>query len=155
MKRVLNQIIINPVLVLLLITGCGGSKGSEEKAENTQQRETVQQTQEIDPMKNKGIGPIKEVKMTPQIDKELAKKGEEIFKTKCSACHKLDERYVGPALKGVTNMNMILNPEEMTKNDPIAKKLLEEYLTQMTFQNVSEDEARAILEYFRLVDSQE
>ncbi|MEO0169795.1 MAG: cytochrome c, partial [candidate division WOR-3 bacterium] len=87
---------------------------------------------------------------------------EEIFKTKCSACHKLDERYVGPALKGVTKrrtpewiMNMILNPEEMTKNDPIAKKLLEEYLTQMTFQNVSEDEARAILEYFRLVDSQE
>ncbi|MEO0162864.1 MAG: cytochrome c [candidate division WOR-3 bacterium] len=162
MKRVLNQIIINPVLVLLLITGCGGSKGSEEKAENTQQRETVQQTQEIDPMKDKGIGPIKEVKMTPQIDKELAKKGEEIFKTKCSVCHKLDERYVGPALKGVTKrrtpewiMNMILNPEEMTKNDPIAKKLLEEYLTQMTFQNVSEDEARAILEYFRLVDSQE
>ncbi len=162
MKRLFNQIIINSVLIPVLITACGGSKGSEEKVENTQQTQTVQQTQEIDPMKNKGIGPVKEVKLTPQIDNELAKKGEEIFKTKCSVCHKLDEKYVGPALKGITKrrtpewiMNMILNPEEMTKKDPIAKKLLEEYLTQMTFQNVSEDEARAILEYFRLLDSQE
>lgn len=161
MKRLINHFIINAVVIPLLIIGCGGSKGSEEKAENTQQTQTVQQTQEVEPMKNKGIGPIKEVKLTPQIDKELAKKGEEIFKTKCSACHKLDERYVGPALRGVTKrrtpewiMNMILNPQEMTQKDPIAKKLLEKYLTQMAVQNVSEDEARAILEYFRLMDSE-
>jgi hypothetical protein len=46
-------------------------------------------------------------------------------------------------------MNMILNPEQMTKEDPVAKKLFVEYLTQMTFQDVSEDDARAILEYLR------
>jgi hypothetical protein len=71
----------------------------------------------------------------------------------------MDEKVVGPALGGVTKrrtpewiMNMILNPEEMTKQDPTAQALLAEHLTQMTFQNVTEKEARAILEYFRKTD---
>ncbi len=47
-------------------------------------------------------------------------------------------------------MNMILNPENMTKEDPIAKKLLQEYNgVQMTNQNLTQEEARAVLEYFR------
>ena len=79
----------------------------------------------------------------------------------CSACHKLDQRYVGPALTGVTKrrtpewiMNMILNPQEMTQKDPIAKDLLATHFTQMSFQNVTQEEARAILEFFRQNDSQ-
>lgn len=107
---------------------------------------------------DKGIGPIKEVKLGP-IDQNLAKKGKEIFDSKCASCHKLEEKYVGPPLKGVTKrrkpewiMNMILNPSEMVQKDPVAKQLLSEYLTQMTFQNVSQDDARAILEYLRSVD---
>jgi hypothetical protein len=49
-------------------------------------------------------------------------------------------------------MNMVLNPVEMTQKDPTAQELLATYLTQMTFQNVSEEDARAILEYFRQLD---
>jgi hypothetical protein len=49
---------------------------------------------------------------------------------------------------------MILNPEEMTKKDPIAKELLAEYLTPMVAQVKDTSEARAILEYLRFVDSQ-
>jgi cytochrome c1 len=49
---------------------------------------------------------------------------------------------------------MITNPEEMTKKDPQAMKLLEEHLTQMTFQNVTDDEAKAILEYMREIDGE-
>ncbi|QSR89555.1 cytochrome c [Methylacidiphilum caldifontis] len=107
---------------------------------------------------DKGIGPIKEVKLG-SIDQSLVKKGKEIFDTKCASCHKLEERYVGPPLKGVTKrrkpewiMNMILNPAEMEQKDPIASQLLSEYLTQMAFQNVSQGDARAILEYLRSVD---
>jgi mono/diheme cytochrome c family protein len=107
---------------------------------------------------DKGIGPIKEVQLGP-IDQNLVKKGKEIFDSKCATCHKLEEKYVGPPLKGVTKrrkpewiMNMILNPTEMEQKDPIAKQLLSEYLTQMTFQNVSQEEARALLEYLRSVD---
>ncbi len=101
-----------------------------------------------------------EVKLGP-IDKNLAKKGEEIFEMKCSACHKIDEKYIGPPIRGVTKrrkpewiMNMILNPVEMTQKDPIAKQLLAEYLIQMTFQNVSKEDARALLEYFRSIDEE-
>ena len=108
---------------------------------------------------DKGIGPVNEVTITT-IDPALAKKGGETFKAKCSACHKFEERYVGPKLRGVTErrkpewiMNMILNPGQMTQEDETAKGLLGEYLTQMTFQNVTQDETRGILEWFRMSDA--
>lgn len=111
-----------------------------------------------DPPSGPGVGPVKKVEVGP-LDAAKAKEGAAVFETKCSACHKLDERYVGPALKGVTQrrqpewiMNMILNPEEMAHEDPTAQKLLGEHMVQMTFQNVSQDDARKILEYFRQVD---
>ncbi len=106
----------------------------------------------------KGVGPVTELKLDP-LDTKLATKGKELFVSKCSACHKMEERYVGPALKGITSrrspewvMNMIMNPQEMTQKDPEAQKLLEEYLMQMTFQNVTQPETRSILEYFRHYD---
>ena len=47
-------------------------------------------------------------------------------------------------------MNMILDPEGMVNNDPLAKQLLLEYNgSPMANQNLTEDEARSILEYFR------
>jgi mono/diheme cytochrome c family protein len=103
-----------------------------------------------------GIGPIKEeVKLAP-IDKNLVVKGEQTFTTKCSACHKLDSRFLGPSLKDVTKrrrpewiMNMMLNPQQMTLENPTAKELFSTYLIQMTFQDITRDDARAILEYFR------
>ena len=108
-----------------------------------------------------GVGPVQEVDLGAEIDAALAEKGKSIFEAKCSACHKFDQRYVGPALAGVTErrhaawvMNMIINPQEMTQKDPIAKKLLAEYMTQMVAQDVTQDDARALLEYFRQVDSQ-
>lgn len=104
-----------------------------------------------------GIGPIKSVEIGEGIDQALAAEGKSIFEGKCSACHQLsDQKVVGPGLAGVTEnrkpewiMNMIINPEEMTKKDPTAKKLLAEHLTQMTNQNINEADARAILEFLR------
>ena len=47
-------------------------------------------------------------------------------------------------------MNMILNPDVMVNEDPLAKDLLMEFNgSPMANQNLTEDEARAILEYFR------
>lgn len=106
-----------------------------------------------------GIGPVKEVKLDPVVNTDLAGKGKQIFDVKCVACHKIDEKLVGPPLKDVTKrrkpewiMNMILNPEQMTKENMIAKNLFAQYMIQMTFQNVTQDEARAVLEYFRSND---
>ena len=109
---------------------------------------------------SKGVGPVKELKLESTIDQALSNKGKEVFTSKCSACHKMEERYVGPALKGITTrrapewtMNMILNPAEMLEKDETAQELLGEFLVPMTFQNVTQDETRAIYEYFRFVDS--
>ncbi len=109
---------------------------------------------------DKGVGPITEAKIESTIDKAMAAKGQTLFTNKCSACHKMDERYVGPALKGISQrrspewaMNMILNPGEMLEQNEAAKDLLAEYLVPMTFQNVSKEEARQIFEYFRSFDA--
>ncbi|MDP2600708.1 MAG: c-type cytochrome [Deltaproteobacteria bacterium] len=110
------------------------------------------------PQLSKGVGPVTSVALGP-VDAARAAKGKQLFESKCAACHKLDEKYVGPAIKGVTQrrspewiMNMIMNPQEMTEKDPTARELLATYFTQMTFQNVTQDEARDILEYFRKTD---
>ena len=108
----------------------------------------------------KGVGPVTTVEVGADIDQALADNGKSIFEGKCSACHQLsDQKVVGPGLAGVTErrkpewvMNMIINPEQMTKEDPTAKKLLGEHLTQMTNQNVNEQDARALLEFLRQND---
>ncbi|EPG74856.1 cytochrome C [Leptospira fainei serovar Hurstbridge str. BUT 6] len=130
------------LLSLLSFSFCGKEKVGE--AENN--------------VSSKGIGPVSSVTLGP-IDESMVQKGKKQFEAKCSACHKFEEKVVGPALKGVTErrtpewiMNMILNPTEMTQKDPVAMGLLAEHLTQMTFQNVKESEAREILEYFRKSD---
>jgi mono/diheme cytochrome c family protein len=107
---------------------------------------------------DRGVGPIQSLKVSPAVDMTLAAEGEKLFVSKCSACHKLDVKYVGPPLRDVTKrrspewiMNMILNPDKMTKENETAKELLGKYMTQMTNQNVAQNDARALLEYLRSV----
>lgn len=141
-------------IVAAIITSCGGEGKREEKvaAPVEEQKAVVEET---DPMKDKGIGPITSVTLG-EIDQKMADEGKAVFLAKCSACHKISKRVVGPALVGVTTrrspewiMNMILNPEKMVAENPIAKKLLAEYVAPMANQNLTEAEARLILEYFR------
>ncbi len=103
-----------------------------------------------------GIGPLTEELTVGPVDQALAAQGQKSFETKCAACHKMGEKYVGPPLGGVVDkmgptfvMNMILNPEGMYTKHPEVKKLLGEYMTQMPNQQLSQDEARAVLEYLR------
>ncbi|HEY9169692.1 MAG TPA: cytochrome c [Lutibacter sp.] len=140
-------------IAAVIITSCGGENKKEEKAATPveEQKGPV----EIDPMEDKGVGPITSITLG-EIDQKMADEGKEIFMAKCSACHKISKRVVGPALAGVTEkrtpewiMNMILNPEVMVVENAAAKKLLEEYLAPMANQNLTEEEARLILEYFR------
>ena len=103
-----------------------------------------------------GIGPVKEPVVLGTLDHATAEAGEKIFEGKCSACHKMDEKYVGPALRQVTArrtpayiMNMILNPQEMVERHPVAKQLLAEHMTFMPAQGLTEKEAREVVEYLR------
>lgn len=109
---------------------------------------------------NKGVGPISEIALTEPLNQDWVNEGQSIFSTKCIACHKMDQRFIGPKLSGVTKrrapewiMNMILNPEVMIAQDPIAQKLLVEYNNaQMLNLGLTEAEARSVLEYFRSSD---
>lgn len=147
--------IIAILLVAVLVASCGGEKSPKEDV-NTAVEEVKKEEVSADPMSNKGIGPISAVTLG-EIDQEMVSRGETAFKAKCTACHKLSKRFIGPALNGVTQrrspewiMNMIMNPEEMVQKDPIASQLLIEYNgAPMANQSVPEEEARAILEYFR------
>lgn len=162
-------------LLLLLAIGtfisCGGDADKKEKDDVTIGDYSSEAPKATTPAKNsadmvdfsnKGIGPIKSVNLTDDIDQALAVKGKTTFENLCSACHKLDKKFIGPAMAGVTErrspewiMNMILNPEEMIQKDPIAKQLMiESNMAVMANQNLTEEEARAILEYFRSLDAQ-
>ncbi|MDT8347179.1 MAG: cytochrome c [Flavobacteriaceae bacterium] len=111
-------------------------------------------------LENKGIGPISEIVLNETLNQDWVNEGQSIFSTQCIACHKMEQRFIGPKLAGVTQrrapewiMNMILNPETMIANDPIAQKMLVEYNNaQMLNLGLSETEARSVLEYFRSVD---
>ena len=147
----------------LFIISCGEKK--EEKKDNgfeinrTKTEDTPKEVSEGVPvdLNNKGIGPITSVDFGDEIDPELAAQGEAKYNAICIACHMVDQRMIGPPMKGIYErrspewvMNMILNPDGMLKEDPIAKALLKEYNNAiMLNQNLTQEEARAVAEYLR------
>lgn len=153
-----------------VMMSCGGEKKNENSSVKATKKKEVKEEVKKDEVKtetslkidlsapmldNKGIGPIKNLKLEA-INDDLVAKGKEVYRVNCTACHKLKKRYIGPALGGVTKirspewiMNMIMNPEEMIAKDPIGKALIAEYNAPMANQNISEEDARAILEFLR------
>lgn len=166
MKIILKS---SAVLFSVLMMSCGGkeekkkegfsvdrAKTNTEQAAPTPAASDVKPSETID-LTNKGVGPITSVSLAAEVDQEMAKKGEEVYNKMCLACHRVDKKFIGPAPKGILErrspewvMNMILNPEVMVKEDPLAKALLAEFNgAPMANQSLTEEEARAVLEYFR------
>ena len=134
---------------------------SKAKIENeTEEKVAEVSMMDFVDMDNKGIGPIATVSLSDELNQDWINEGQMIFTTKCVACHRIEQRLIGPKLAGVTQrrapewiMNMILNPNEMIAQDPIAKKLLVEYNNAMMLNlGVTKKEARSVLEYLRSVD---
>lgn len=147
------------VVAAIGLAACGGDAGAGEDgaaAESGRAVPAADAGASADPTERaREIGPVREVELSPIRD-DLAATGETVFTSKCSACHKLDERYVGPPLRDVTErrspvfvMNMMLNPEGMVRDHPEVKALLAQYYTPMPNQSLTRDEARAVLEYLR------
>lgn len=111
-------------------------------------------------MDNKGIGPIKRVRLGRRIDRELANQGQSLFNTYCTACHMPNRKLIGPDVSGVFErrspewvMNLLLNPTQMLAEDPIAIALLKQYNNiPMLDQDLDEEQARAIVEYMRTLN---
>jgi cytochrome c1 len=154
------------ILFSILLMNCGGKEEkkkegfSYEKTTPTEQivkKETpIPASKRID-LENKGVGPITSLKLPANIDQAMVTLGADVFKKMCTACHRAEKKFIGPAPTGILDrrspewvMNMILNPDQMVKEDPLAKELLMEFNgSPMANQNLTEQEARAVLEYFR------
>ncbi len=156
------------LLFSIVLISCGGkeekkegfsvdrSKSTEKAVETAPATDAVPASQRIT-LDEKGVGQIKDITLDPQINQEMADAGAALFKTNCTACHKLDKRFIGPSPVGIMErrspewiMNMILDPKLMTEEDRCAKDLLIEFNgAAMANQNLTVEETRSILEYFR------
>jgi cytochrome c551/c552 len=155
----------NKLKILMVVSGfwlavaCGGSKPQETT--NTTTSETPAETPAANP-DDRGIGPIKEVALTNPLDAKMIEGGKAVYEMKCSSCHKLtDERLVGPGWKDVTKrrkpewiMNFTVNVDEMLNKDANAMAMLEQCLVRMPNQNISEPDARNIVEFMRQNDGE-
>ena len=165
MKFILSFLIL---FASYLILGCASK--SEEKESNSiklnangtevlKNGKSKSASSLID-LNNKGIGPITNLELNPEIDQSLAAYGKSLYNQTCVTCHRSKKRFTGPPLFGILEkrspewvMNMILNPEVMSQRDPIANALFKEYMgSLMINQHLSEKDARAILEYLRILE---
>lgn len=155
---------------LLIVAGlvvfglaCGNQKsspnGDEKQDGGTASASTTDNgNPSYDP--NRGEGKFTTVDLGNGIDQTKASAGEKVYGVKCSGCHKTTtEKLVGPGWKGVTErhrpvwiMNFITNTDEMLNKDPKAQAQLEICLVRMPNQNLSDEDARNLLEFMRKND---
>ncbi len=97
-----------------------------------------------------------------QVDTVMATAGGTLFATRaCKACHACGKKLTGPDLKGVTTrrtttwlVNQIMNPEVMTRTDPISHRLkVENKNLQMMNLHLTRIEALSLIQYFKKLDA--
>lgn len=157
-----------PIIFSLFLMACGGKEEKKKEGFSLERQKTATEkpveavatgkpaSERVD-LTNKGVGPIESLTLDAEIDQALAAQGKEVYDQMCLACHRPEKKFIGPAPKGILErrtpewvMNMILNPQVMVNEDPLAKDLLQEFNgSPMANQNLTEDQARAVLEYFR------
>lgn len=147
----------------ILMYSCGG--GTKEDASNNadaNQATVSSSDQNANPSYDpkRGEGKFTTVDVGATLDAGMAENGKKVYDVKCSACHKLtSEKLVGPGWAGVTTrhtpvwiMNFVTNTDEMINKDPAAQAQLEICLVRMPNQNLSDDDARHLLEFMRKND---
>ncbi len=97
---------------LLGAVACGGGEKAAPPAAST----PAAAGSDLTPWQlENGIGPITETITLGPVNHEMAEAGQKLFEAKCSACHKLGERYVGPPLGGITGQG---DPRVCHEHDP-------------------------------------
>lgn len=111
---------------------------------------------------SKGVGRFNNIQLTHPLDEKIASNGQDIYQTKCFACHKLTtELLVGPGWYGVTKrrtpewiMNWITNTKVMLDKDQAAQADMVVCLIRMPNQDLTDEQAREVLEFMRKNDGQ-
>lgn len=148
--------------IALSVYACGNADNSGDSTSNTPATTTTETTENGNPSYDpkRGEGKFENVELAAALDQAMAQSGKQIYDVKCASCHKLtDERLVGPGWKGVSQkhkpewiLNFITNPDAMIDQDPELQSQLEICLVRMPDQNLSDDDARHLLEFMRQND---
>lgn len=141
--------------IIGLIFACAG----DNKNNTSTSTEVKKEPSDYDPKRGEGKFDATNVTLG-SLDFAMASKGEAISGTKCLSCHKTTtERLVGPGWAGVTKrrtpywlMNFITNPDPMIDKDPEVQAQLELCLVRMPNQNLTDDDARQVIEFMRKND---
>ena len=143
---------IASLLLALTLVACGGAKPAPSGGSTGGAAASDLTPWQLE----HGIGPITAAIELEAIEQDEAEEGKVVFDQKCAACHKADERYVGPALGGVVGrrtpefvMNMMLDPATMVRRHPEIKKLFATFMLEMPNQGLTPEQAREVLEYLR------
>jgi mono/diheme cytochrome c family protein len=160
----LHHVLSTAVVLGLFMAGCGSESsdksGNHEKNEQSESKDypgSQSDQKSVAADDSKGQGKFKDVNLTHPLDQGMIGKGKAIYDVKCMACHKLTgEKLVGPGWKGVTDrrkpewiMNFVTNTDEMINKDPSAQALLEQCMVRMPNQNLTDEDARNVLEFMR------
>lgn len=160
MKKLLILSLV--IFFIGVIASCGSNNNSESSTETASEAPAASTTENGNPSYDplRGEGKFTSVDLGASLDASKAELGDQVFQVKCSSCHKLtDEKLVGPGWKGVTErrkpewiMNFITNTDVMIDKDPELQAQLELCLVRMPNQNLSDDDARNLLEFMRKND---
>lgn len=127
------------LLFSLLLVSCGGKEEKKKEGFSVKRQKTTEKVVEtpavsetkaserVD-LSTKGVGPVTSITLDDAIDDTLAASGKEVYEQLCLACHRVGKKFIGPAPDGILErrtpewvMNMILNPDQMVKEDPWQK----------------------------------
>ena len=131
-------------IIAIILISCSGSKTSNGSEDPQSEEKSL----------------VGFVQLQDPLEEDLISIGSEIFSQKCSNCHTLDTaKFFVPSFAGITNrrkpewiMNMILNVDLMVEEDSIAHALWLEHGIKMPEPQLTVQEARSMLEFFRKND---
>ncbi|MDP4264559.1 MAG: c-type cytochrome [Bacteroidota bacterium] len=157
MNRIFFFFVLALASFLAIKCGSGNQKENQNDKMASNKTDTVVISRGVN---SRGIGRFKEVKLTHPLNEDMIAKAQLIFNAKCTACHKLTtEKLVGPGWKGVTDrrepewiMNFITNTQVMLDKDLAAQADLVTCLVRMPNQDLSDEQARQMLEFMRKND---
>lgn len=163
-KTMKKLIILSSFALAAILIACGGEEKKSETASSAttaeQPKSMVPEPESYDPKRGEGKHTSESLALGDKLDAAMATAGENTSNVKCGSCHKYtNEKLVGPGWLDVTKrrtgewiMNFITNPDPMLDKDPEAQAMLELCLVRMPNQNLSDEEARQILEFMRKND---
>lgn len=111
---------------------------------------------EVNPLLLKGVGPITELNLDEEIDQSLVRNGRRFYNLNCRNCHPVDGEPKAPIMMNMIKkrspewiMNMMLATNLMHEQDPLASVQKLNYKRPMPQKDITEEQAREVLEYIR------